>query len=213
MTPIRCLNLSSQQMDQNEFMNVYHLVGALGRNSTVESLNLQSNNLSSDYDMASLAAILVHNTSIKHINLADNYIGNSAMNILSSKIPSMKVLEVLQIDKNDGFDDETSKNLARAMRENTVIRILECDESLVDRSMIRYYADLNWGGRGFLTHNGSNGEDHRENMASVLLSLWPKILARVQELPEERNEFWDDCERQANIIYFFLRRGSAMFPL
>jgi len=195
-TQIRKLNISSQQMDRNEFMNTFHLVGALGRTLSLDSLILQSNNLSSDYDMANLAAALTHNTSIKRIDLTDNTIRGSAMNILSSRIPSMRVLENLLIDSNYGFDAETSKNLARGMKENKVIRIISCDENLVDYKIIRYYADLNWGGRRFLTHNKCN----------ISLSLWPKVLSRIGRLSENR-------ERRANVIYFLLIRGSAMFPV
>ena len=201
-TPIRKLNVSSQQMDQNEFMNTFHLVGALGRTSTLESLNLRGNNLSSDYDMANIAAALTHNTSVKRIYLTDNNIRSSAMNIFSSRIPFMKVLEKLDIDGNYEFDDEASRNLARGMKENLVIRYIECEEGLPDIETIEYYADLNWVGRRYITQN--NGE----MIPFIPLALWPKILSRFGSYSQYHN-----YERQANTIYFLLQRGSAMFPV
>lgn len=205
-TQLRKLNVSSQRMDQNQFMNTFHLVGALGRTLTLESLQLQSNNLSSDYDMANLAATLTHNTSIKCIDLSDNNIEGSAMNILSSRIPSMKVLENLLVDNNYEFDENTSQNLAKGMKENEVIRIIKCDQNLVDFKTIQYYADLNWGGRRFITQSKSNGKDYGEINPSIPLSLWPQIISRIGGLSE-------DCERRANVVYYLLQRGSAVFPV
>ena len=205
-TQIRTLNVSSQLMDRNECMNTFHLVGALARNRALESLELRSNNLSSDYDMANLAAALTHNTSIKRIDLSDNNIQHSAMDILSSRIPFMKGLENLQIDRNNGFDDETSKNLARAMKENTVIRIIQCDQHLADLETIQFYADLNWVGRRFLTLNNSSSHDNDEVISSISLPLWSKVFPRIGRLTK-------NPERQANVMYFLLQRGSAMFPV
>jgi len=203
-TQIRHLNVSYQHMDRNEFMNTSHLVGALGRTSTLQSLILRSNNLSSDYDMANFAAALTHNTSIKHIDLATNNISNSAMNILSSRIPSMKVLESLVIATNYAVDVDTSKNLARAMKKNTVIRNINCDENLGDYKTIRYYADLNWGGRRFIIKNKKNKQGGDD--IALIPSLWPIILSRVGGLSE-------NYERRADVIYFLLQRGSAIFPI
>lgn len=210
-TQIRKLNISSQNICHPEFMNTFHLVGALGRTSTLETLDLGSNRLSSDYDMANIAAALTHNTSVKHIYLKGNNIRSSAMNILSSRIPSMKVLESLYISddldylymnigENLEYDDEMSKNLARGMKENSLIRRIECDERLADYTIIQYYADLNWAGRRYITQN--NGEA----IAFIPSALWPKILSRIGNLSKHH-------ERQANAIYFLLQQGSAIFPV
>ena len=202
-TPIKKINLLAQQMDRNEFMNTFHLVGALGRTSTLESLLLSSNNLSTDYDMANLAAALTHNTSVKILDLSDNDIRSSAMNILSSRIPSMRVLETLYVDGNYRLDNEASRNLANAMNENSIIRRITCDEHLADYESIRYYADLNWGGRRFIEQQNNASDD---DIPSILLSLWPEVLSRICRLSH-------DCERRANAIYFCLQKGSVVFPV
>jgi len=155
--------------------------------------------------MANLAAALTHNTSIKHIDLAFNNIADSAMNILSSRIPSMKVLESLEIGANYVVDDDTSQNLARAMKENTVIRNMNCDRKLRHYKTIRYYADLNWGGRRFIRKNKKKDLDG-DGFALIPPSLWPSVLSRVEGLSE-------NCERRADVIYFLLQRGSAVFPI
>ena len=205
-TRLRKLNVSSQEMDRNEFMNTFHLVGALGRTSSLESLQLQSNNLSSDYDMANIAAVLSHNTSIKHIDLTYNNIRSSAMTILASRIPSMKVLEHLLIDGNGGFDDETSMSLVKAMKENMVIRNFSCDPNLADFKTIEYYADLNWSGRRFIAAANTKTNKTHETIAPISMALWPRILSRIGRMST-------DHERQANAIYFILQRGSAIIPI
>lgn len=214
-TQIKAVDVSFQQMNRDESMRTFSLVGPLGRTSTLESLTLRSNNLSMDYDMACLAAALTHNTSIKHIDLSNNNISNSAMNILSSKIPLMKVLENLRIEDNpvaapDDYD--VSGNLAKAIKENTVIRSMACNPKLADYKTIRYYADLNWGGRGFLpqnqTRNNTNKNSNRgskKDVAIIPSSLWPTILSRTGRLSKSR-------ERRANVIYFLLQQGSPVFP-
>lgn len=208
-TQIKAIDVSSQRMDRNESMNTFLLVGALGRTSTLESLNLQSNNLSSDYDMACLAAALTHNTSIKRIDLSHNNISNSALNILSSKIPFMKVLQSLRIEGTPAaaLDDNVSRRLASAMRENTVLRYVVCDSNLADYKMIRYYADLNWSGRGHLLQNPAKTyeNENKGGIKTIPSSLWPTVLSRIRRLSKCR-------ERRADIIYFLLQQGSPVFP-
>jgi len=215
-TQIKAVDVSFQHMNRDESMPTFSLVGPLGRTSTLETLTLQSNNLSTDFDMACLAAALTHNTSIKHINLSDNNISSSAMNILSSQIPFMKVLENLWIEHNPVAapdEHDVSENLAKAMKENTVIRSVACDPKLADYKTIRYYADLNWGGRGFLPQNrtrtntskNDNSSSSREDVAIIPSALWPMILSRTGRLSKSR-------ERRANVIYFLLQQGSPVFP-
>ncbi len=204
-TPLKNLNLSGQQMDQNEFLNTFHLVGALGRTTTLESLVLRANNLSTDYDMANLAAALTHNTSVKLLDISGNNIRSSAMTILASRIPSFQVLENLLIGGKEVFDDETSKDLARAMRDNRSIKRITCNPFLPDYKTIQYYADLNLGGRKFIEQQQSE-----ERTAPIPLPLWPRILSRA---------WWRLCqddqdhERYANLVYYYLQKGSIIFPV
>eukprot|EP00536_Pseudo-nitzschia_multiseries_P015279 jgi/Psemu1/41855/gm1.41855_g len=203
-TQVKAMDVSSQQMDRSESMQTFSLVGALGRSLTLESLSLRSNNLSSDYDMACLAAALTHNTSIKHIDLSYNDISDSATNILSSKIPSMKVLKHLQMEGNPAgaLGDDVSGNLVRAMKENMILTTVACDPELADYKTIRYYADLNWGGRGFLvqdstrknnitSHSTVGKNSCKGGNVSIPSSLWPVILSRIGRLSKSQ-------ERRAN---------------
>ncbi len=204
-TPMQRLHLCCQKMDENEFLNTFHLVGALGRTTTLEILNLESNHLSTDYDMANLAAALTHNTSIKLLDITGNNIRSSAMTILASRIPLMKVLKTLLIGCEDlRFDEETSHNLARAMKENLSITEIMCDPGLADYTAIEYYTDLNWGGRRFIEQN--KGDNTAEKISPIPLSLWPKILSMVTRRSEE-------TKRQANLIYYYLQKGSVIFPV
>ena len=207
-TPLTNLNLSSQQMDQNEFLNTFHLVGALGRTTTLESLVLRANNLSTDYDMANLAASLTHNTSVKLLDVGENNIRSSAMTILASRIPSFQVLENLLIGGNEVFDDETSKDLARAMKDNRSIKRIICNPFLPDYKTIQYYADLNFGGRKFIEQQQSDTEEER--IAPIPLSLWPHILSRAwRRLCQDER----DDERYANLVYYYLQKASIIFPV
>jgi hypothetical protein len=203
-TRIKHIDLSYQCIDQGEAMDLSVLVGAFGRTSTLEILELKFNKLSSDRDMAYLAAALMHNTSIKYIGLANNKIENVAMEILTSRIPSMKVLESMNIS-NNAFDDHAAEGLAKAMKENCIIGRVECNQNLQSYQSIRYYADLNWGGRKFVK------KPVRYNISPVKQSLWPLILARVVHLPKD--QFSSTEQRQTEVLYYLLRYGPAMFPV
>jgi len=205
-TPMRSLNLSCQQMDENEFLNTFHLVGALGRTSKLLLLILRSNHLSTDYDMANLAAALTHNTSVRCLDLTGNNIRSSAVTILASRIPSMKVLETLVLGWNNGFDDETSLNLAKAMKENLVIKDILCDPNLADNKEIEYYTDLNWGGRRYIDQRNKDDDTIDDRIPPIPQPVWPTILSRVSRRSE-------DNERRANLIYYYLQKGSAIFPV
>jgi hypothetical protein len=203
-TKIKHIDLSYQCIDQGETMDLSALVGALGRTATLESLELKFNKLSSDRHMAFLAAALMHNTSIKYIGLASNKIENVGLEILTSRIPSMKVLEKLNIS-NNSFDDNTAQALAEAMKENFSIGRVECNQNLQSYKSIRYYADLNFGGRKFVKKPLGYG------ISPVQQSLWPLVLARVAQL--QNDQIFSSEERQAEVLYYLLRHGPAMFPL
>jgi tRNA A64-2'-O-ribosylphosphate transferase len=193
-TKIQHLDLSCQCIDEDESMNFSLLVGALGRTSTLQSLELKFNKLSSDRDMAFLAAALMHNTSIKSIGLASNKITNSGLEILASRVPSMQVLRRLALN-NNAFDNQGATLLAQAMKENFTISHVICEKSLQSYRDIRYYADLNWCGRMFV-----------KKFASYKPSLWPLILGRATALLGDHISCTQ--QRQADTIFFLMRQGT-----
>lgn len=197
-TKLRILDLSCQSIDENEFMNLSLLVAALGRNSCLESLELRFNKLS-DQDMAYLAAALSHNTSIKFVGLAGNRITNTGISILASRIPVMSGLSKLVLTNNH-FDHEGALALARALEVNWTLHSVECDPSIRNYESVRYFADLNWGGRRFLL-----GKNYKN---ALVPTLWPLVFERLNAFVIEDN----GKERQASVIYCLLRNGSALFP-
>jgi hypothetical protein len=199
-TQLRDLDLSCQCIEQNdEFMDLSLLVGALGRTSTLQSLELRFNKLT-DRDMAFLAAALTYNTSIKHVGLGSNNIMNLGINILCSRIPSMTILQSLVLT-NNGFDKEGAEDLVTAMKHNLVLEKVECDPAIPRSKMIRYYSDLNWSGRRFVRPGNSE--------IPIQASLWPVVLARVSHLG---NDKMSTQERHADVLYYLLREGPVLFP-
>jgi hypothetical protein len=203
-TNIKHVDLSCQCMSQDESMDLSLLVGALGRTSSLESLELQFNKLSSDHDMAFIAAALTHNTSIRYIGLANNKITNSGMDILCSRIPMMNTLESIDLS-NNSFDEEGAEKLATAMKENFTISKIRCNPNFPSYRAIRYFTDLNWGGRRFITKNAHDA------FPVISPSHWPLVLARVKNLPQDQDI--SAQERQAEVLYLLLRQGPAMFPV
>lgn len=198
-TRLKILNLSCQCIDHNEFMNLSLLVAALGRTSTLESIELRFNKLE-DQDMAYLAAALSHNTSIKFVDLASNKITNIGISILASRVPVMKGLLHLVLT-NNSFDEKGALEFARALELNRTLQTVECDLSIRNYKKIRYYADLNWGGRRFLLE--------KNYINPLPPALWPLVFERVNTMAGKDN----GKERQADILYCLLRDGPALFPM
>ncbi len=235
---MRTLDLSHQQMTKYEYMKTFRMIGGMARSSTLEEVNLESNQLYSNNDMYYFASVLAHNTSIKVFNLSNNELTNSGMATFASLMDSMKGLQTLLIGQNDAFDDETSLKIAEAMKENTALQNIDFAPKLAHNKVVQYYTDLNWGGRKFIEQRKKDDEEQREKddeeqskkgdeeerekddeeqskkddddaepaRAPIPLSVWPTILSRVSKRSE-------DNERRANLIYFYLQKGSAIFPV
>jgi Leucine Rich repeat len=200
---LRSLDLSYQYIDrEDEPMDLSSLVAALGRTSTLQSLELRFNKLT-DRAMAFLAAALTYNTSIQYVGLAGNNISNLGISILSSKIASMPVLQNLILTSN-GFDVKGARELVTAMKENFVLRRVECDPVIPCFKTIRYYADLNWSGRRFFRR--------RNGGIPIQASLWPVVLARVSNLGNDKNDKKSTKERQAGVLFYLVRKGRVLFP-
>ncbi len=112
----------------------------------------------------------------------------------------MKGLQHLVLTNNT-FDQEGALELARALELNWTLQTVECDSTIRNYKKIRYYADLNWGGRRFLL--GKNYE------TPVPPAVWPLVLARVNTISTGNG----GKERQADILYCLLREGPALFPM
>ncbi|KAG7367071.1 Rit1 N-terminal domain containing protein [Nitzschia inconspicua] len=143
--------------------------------------------------MAFVAAALMHNTSIYYIGLSNNKITNSGLEVLSSRVPCMKVVKRVLLENNT-FDDEGAISLARAIKDNVSIVHVGCDKKIESYKDIRYYADLNCCGRRFV-----------KTFSSFKPSLWPHILQRATTLFSDHVS--SSKERQTNALYFLLRQG------
>ena len=132
------------------------------------------------------------------------------MNILSSRLASLEFLEELWME-GIILDDEACQNLANAMKENHAIRHLKCDPKLLHYETIQYYADLNLAGRRFIEQQNKTEATH--NVPPIPTSLWPLVLSRTNKLNTSNNATIDVKERQANIIFYCLQTGTAIFPI
>ena len=198
-THMQKLDISSQCIERDESMNISMLVASLGRTTSLQRLDLRFNKLN-DEDMAYLAAALSHNESIRFLGLASNQIGNVGLSILASKVPQFRGLSQLVLT-NNLFDADGASELAVAMQSNLQLGVVECDFRIPNTRIIQYYADLNWAGRKYLSET-------TPKLISLPSSLWPFVIQRVNRLTRKDN----GIERCANVLYFLLREGPALFP-
>ncbi len=192
------------------FLNLSLLVAALGRNNTLQELELKFNQLS-DSDMAYLAAGLTHNTSIRYLGLASNRIANLGLSILASRIPNMKGLKHLVLTNNQ-YDSKGLEEMACAMKDNVHLESVDLDSCCLSSKeiqgttppwkTIRFYADLNWSGRRYL--------DRQNLPQSLSPGLWALVLSRTSQVLFEKS---DGKERQADVLFTLLRLGGILFSM
>jgi hypothetical protein len=153
-----------------------------------------------DRDVPYLAAVLSHNTSIRHLGLEGNRITDTGVSILASRIPAMKGLESL-ILRNNPLGQNAALELAEALKPNLSIQRIDFDSSVANHDKVAYYADLNWGGRRFLI--GKKGGKFFNR------ALWPLVFERVNQLIQTKN----GRQRYVDTLYVLLKDGTALFPM
>jgi Ran GTPase-activating protein (RanGAP) involved in mRNA processing and transport len=162
---------------------------ALQENKSLKSLNLTSNGLHAASCMW-LAMALRINTTLESLNLQSNMIPDRGIEFLSEALPEMKGLKKLYL-WNNPFSGVGARAILAGLKSNLVLEEITTFSRFRCSEEIQYYTRLNRIGRRVL--KDTNG---------VPISLWPLILARVNE------QHWGTSEK-ASILYTLLREGPA----
>jgi hypothetical protein len=156
---------------------------ALCHNTTVRSLNLSFNGLTS-LSMPPLVKGIAHNNLITHLNLAGNKIGDDGCLILGyflSQNPSLEVLSLYHC----GLKDPCAHSLVNGLVGNTNLAVLRLEMNELTNATVLMFAQLFAGGYNetlaVLSLQGNTGQFSAGEMTSIA-----EHLAGAAERYEER---------------------------
>lgn len=174
-------------------LNVEPLLTALAVNKQLSYLQLAGNNVNND-DVDSIGSILEEsNSTLRTLMLTNNLIGDAGLLSLARRLPRIKSLRYLDLQRNH-FTDESKKPMIAALKDNTEMERLDLDGTWNQEKS--WWLSLNRGGRRLL-----------QSSDRVHSSLWPLILERSYKIHFGRNQ----PTANLDVAFFLIRRVPALF--
>eukprot|EP00934_Nitzschia_sp_Nitz4_P008394 Nitzschia sp. Nitz4//scaffold19_size178191//44674//45978//NITZ4_001963-RA/size178191-processed-gene-0.52-mRNA-1//-1//CDS//3329540637//8384//frame0 len=195
VSTLRKLDISFQRSGCGGKLNIEAITDALATNTTLESLDLTCSGLD-DEDAERLALALVQNTHLKEIFLARNKFSDAGIKSIARHLPNMMGLRKLSLWGNP-FDEEAAEALMHGMQYNMELYDMHLFRKFKVSDEILNYTNLNRGGRKLL------GD-------SVALSIWPKVLDRVNIMPMPPRRKPEENHKARIDMLFCLLQGPAL---
>ena len=186
------LGLKNNVRHPDDKLTVTSLFQALEANTALTYLQVSGNNVD-DQDTQLLTQILADsNNTLRALNLTGNNIGDEGIRSFAKRLPDMKGLRLLDLQRNP-FTDTSKGEIIAALKENTELERLDLDGKFDGTKT--YYLGLNKGGRRLL-QAGNN----------TPLGLWPLVFERTNRLPFNRSL----PHAQIDVLYNLVQ-GPALF--
>lgn len=186
------LGLKNNVRHPDDKLTATGLFRALEANTSLTYLQVSGNNVDDD-DMEQLAQIVADsNSTLRALNLTANNIGDDGIISFAKRLPDMKGLRLLDLQRNP-FTETSKVEIIAALKENTELERLDLDGKF--DATKAYYLGLNKGGRRLL-QSGNN----------TPLGLWPLVLERTNRLPYNRSL----PHAHLDVLYNLLQ-GPAVF--
>jgi Ran GTPase-activating protein (RanGAP) involved in mRNA processing and transport len=186
------LDLSYQQFERANKLDISLVASGLAVNSTLMCLSLSFNKLN-DNDAETLAKVLSQNTTMRELDLRANNIRDRGVIAMATELVQQSTLRNLFLFGNP-FGEEGANALLEAIRHNTNIQVLNMDYNSCSYEEIQYYACLNHAGRKLL------------KMEQVHPAIWPLVLERA-EIVSSRSR--GVCSGP-DVIYHLLRGPAVL---
>ena len=167
---------------------------AVKSNNSIKHIDLSFNMIYDD-DTSALVASLSHNTSCESLNLMSNQLTTRGACMIAKYLPKWHGITRLSLSCNK-IGEQGAEKILEGLKKNYIIEDLNMNRGFPVANQICFYLALNKVGRR-IVHN--SGEDQ-----SVVLGLWPLILARANK----QGYTIDLC---ASVLFHMLRRGPALF--
>ena len=186
------LDLSYQQFERANKLDVSLIASSLAMNCTLMCLSLSFNKLN-DNDAESLAKVLRQNTTLQELDLRANNIRDRGVIALATELVQQSTLRNLFLFGNP-FGEQGANVLLEAIRHNTVLQVLNMDYNSRSYEEIQYYACLNHAGRKLL------------KTELVCPAIWPLVFERA-EIVSRRSR--GVCSGP-DVIYHLLRGPAVL---
>ena len=188
-------------------LNIELLSIALKENTTLKSLQLSGNGLTSACVLW-LSLALTYNTTLETLDLQDNQITDVGVCDLANNLTKFSGLKRLYLWDNS-FTAVGAQALVNALKDNinnnnnnnnTTLEEITTFSKFHCSPQLLYYTCLNKAGRRLIWSSGNN--DDNDDDTRIPLSLWPMILERVHGFSSS-----SDPTRQvaASVLYTLLR--------
>ena len=187
-------------------LNIELLSIALKENTTLKSLQLSGNGLTSACVLW-LSLALTYNTTLETLDLQDNQITDVGVCDLANNLTKFSGLKRLYLWDNS-FTAVGAQALVNALKDNiinnnnnnTTLEEITTFSKFHCSPQLLYYTCLNKAGRRLIWSSGNN--DDNDDDKRIPLSLWPMILERVHGFSSS-----SDPTRQvaASVLYTLLR--------
>lgn len=188
------LGLKNNSRHPDDKVPATNIFEAMSVNSALTYLQISGNNVD-DNDIVDLARILGDsNMTLRVLNLTANNIGDRGVDALARKLPEMKGLQMLDLQRNS-FSESAKQTIIAALKDNFELERLDLD-GRYDATKA-YYICLNKGGRRLLQSGNA-----------IPPGLWPLVLARCNRLPFNRSQPFAHVD-----ILYTLLHGPAIFQL
>jgi Ran GTPase-activating protein (RanGAP) involved in mRNA processing and transport len=184
-------------LGSNRPNHLQSLFCAFDQNTTLKELHVSNHDMSDSVDtMATLALMLTRNAtaaSLEKIDLSSCRLGDLGLACFALQIPRMTSLKSLDLSWNE-YSFGAISALLTGMKNNFTITELVVDASHRYRKeygLIQFYLGMNRNGRRVL------GTD-------LPMSLWPLVLARVEDYDEYAG-YTGNNDMIPSVFYMFLR--------
>ncbi|KAL3943235.1 MAG: hypothetical protein SGBAC_002680, partial [Bacillariaceae sp.] len=170
---IRYVQFSDNRIDE---VNMTKLFRALGKNSSVEILNVSWCSVSTD-SVAALAKALSQNSSLKSVNLFGCGVDDEGLKQLAKSLVTWNIKR-LDLGGRQSYTEEGISEIMSLLENNVYLEEILLNTTTCTTN--RFFLDVNRGGRKFLLS---------KDRAPV--GLWPHLLHRAQKVPLPRtSDLW-----------------------
>ena len=193
---IQSLDLSHQHTERADKIRIDSIAASMIHNTTLKSLILSFNKLT-DSDVDILAAGLENNRVLEELDLRANRIGDLGAQTLAKKLVAQKnsCLQKLFLFGNP-LGEKGTVSLLQAISVNTIMIVLNLGYTSCYYDEIQFNTCLNRAGRRLLTEEPTP-------------ALWPLVLEHTRKVSHQSRGI---CS-SADLLFYMIRHGPALLEL
>ena len=187
-TKLERLKMAQQFIGRQKYLDIDAIIETIGQNSSLRFLDLKENFLGAD-QMERMLSALSENKTLEELDLSCTDISDESLSKLAGKFNAMRIQSISL--RHNPF--QNAEPLVNAAKTNYRLREVNVDLTVTSRAALYYYAALNKAGRSLMVDT------------LIPMSLWPRVFEKAgnMDLPE-------DLDFQACDILYYMIQGPAV---